>query len=278
MSRKRLSEFGEVNTLTKPREPKTPPLPFAVRLTKSFLESIKKVSTQYDVVVSTGSNFCIPPATIAWIKGIPIVNIEDLGRFVKPSKTALLLQPFSTLTVLQWEEQRAFLKGVVMGPLLPKPKLRPWNGGYILVTGGTYGHKLLFDTVAETNLLNIVLQTGRVNPITYMERHPEWKVFTLTDKFHEILAGAELVVTHFGSSTLLESVVYQKPIVLVPNPEWTRTTGIEDAKHVAGKLNAVLVSDIDPKNLVDAINEARKRKAPKLPNGSEKLSELIMKL
>jgi len=164
------------------------------------------------------------------------------------------------------------------GPILPKPRLKPWNGGYIVVTGGTYGHKPLFDTMAKSGLRNIVLQTGRVNPAPYLEKHPEWKVFTLTDKFHEILAGAELVVTHFGSSTLLESVVYQKPIVLVPNPEWTRTTGVEDAKHMARKLNAVLVSEISSKILVNAINEARKRKAPQLPNGAERLAELIMHL
>lgn len=261
-----------------PRGPKTPVFPFAAGLTKSLLESIEKVSTQFDVVVSTGSNFCVPPAAIAWIKRIPLVNIEDFGRFVKPSKTAFLLQPFSTITALQWEEQRTFLKGVVTGPLFPKPKLKPWNGGYILVTGGTYGHKLLFDTLAVSSLHNIVLQTGRVNPAPYMERHPEWKVFTVTDRFHETLAGAELVVTHFGSSTLLESVVYQKPVVLVPNPEWTRTTGVEDAKYMARKLNAVLVSEMNSKILVDAINEARKRKAPKLPNGAEKLAQLIMDL
>ncbi|RLI41594.1 hypothetical protein DRO69_11375, partial [Candidatus Bathyarchaeota archaeon] len=151
LSGQRLSRFGEVDFLIKPRGPKTPLLPFVTRLTKSFLNSIKKVSNQFDVVVSSGSNFCIPPAIIGWMKGIPLVNIESSVRFVKPSKTAFLLQPFSAITALQWEEQRAFLKGVVTGPLFPKPKLKPWNGGYILVTGGTYGHKLLFDALAESD-------------------------------------------------------------------------------------------------------------------------------
>jgi UDP-N-acetylglucosamine:LPS N-acetylglucosamine transferase len=132
--------------------------------------------------------------------------------------------------------------------------------------------------MAESNLCNVVLQTGKVNPKPYMKKHPKWKIFTLTDKFHEILAGAELVVTHFGSSTILEAVVYQKPIVLVPNPEWIRTTGVEDAKHVAKKVNAVLVSDINSEVLVEAINQARKRKVPTLPNGAEKIAQLIINL
>ena len=277
LSGQRLSRFGEVDFLIKPRGPKTPLLPFVTRLTKSFLNSIKKVSNQFDVVVSSGSNFCIPPAIIGWMKGIPLVNIESSVRFVKPSKTAFLLQPFSAITALQWEEQRAFLKGVVTGPLFPKPKLKPWNGGYILVTGGTYGHKLLFDALAESDLSNIVLQTGRVDPTPYVKKHPEWKVFTLTESFHELLAGAELVVTHFGS-TVLEALVYGKPIVIVPNPEWTRTAGSEDAKYMAKKVNAVFVSEISSQILVDAIAEAKKRKMPKLPKGAEKLATLIMNL
>ena len=123
----------------------------------------------------------------------------------------------------------------------------------------------------------MVLQTGRVNPAPYVEKHPEWKVITLTEKFHELLAGAELVVAHLGS-TVLEAAVYKKPIVMVPNPEWTRTAGTDDAKYMARKLNAVLVSEINSENLLNAIDEARKRGVPTLPNGAKKLAEIIMKL
>ncbi len=277
LSERKLSKFGKVKFLIKPRHPKTPAFPSAVGLAKSFMHSIEKVSSEFDVVVSSGSNFCVPPAIIAWMKGIPLVNIESSVRFLKPSKTARLLQPFSTITALQWEEQSKFLKGIVIGPLIPKPEVKPWDGGYILVTGGTYGHRLLFDTLMKSDLQNVVLQTGMVEPTPYMKKHPEWKVLTLTERFHELLAGAELVVTHFGS-TLLEALVYRKPLVLVPNPEWTRTAGTEDAKCMAKKVNAVLVSEIKLEVLLDAINEARKREVPTLPNGAEKLAETIVKL
>jgi UDP-N-acetylglucosamine:LPS N-acetylglucosamine transferase len=277
LSGRRLSRFGEVDFLVKPRGPKTPILPFVVNLAKSFLDSIEKVSNRFNVVVSSGSNFCIPPAIISRMKRIPLVNIESSVRFVKPSKTALLLQPFSTITALQWEEQRSFLRGVVTGPLFPKPKFKPRNGGYILVTGGTYGHKLLFDAIAESNINNVVLQTGKVNPKPYMEKHPEWQVFTLTERFQELLAGADIVVTHFGS-TILEALVYSKPIVIVPNPEWTLTAGADDARYMAKKINAILLSEINPRILIYAINEAKKRKPPKLPNGAENLATLIMNM
>jgi len=277
LSERKLQKFGKVKFLVKPRGPTTPTHEFTVRFAQAFTESIGQVSREFDVVVSTGSNFCISPAFIAWIKGIPVVNIESSVRFLKASKTARILQPLSTLTALQWDEQRRLLDGVVVGPLLPKLEVEPWNGGYVLVTGGTYGHRLLFDTLAESNLHNIVLQTGRVDPEPYIKKHPEWKVITLTEKFHELLAGAELVVTHLGS-TILEAVVYGKPVVLVPNPEWTRTAGIEDAEYLAKKVNAVLISEINLETLLDAIHEANKRRVPSLPNGAVNLANIILKL
>lgn len=277
LSKKRLSRFGNVEFFVEPRGPKTPANIFIALLAKALINSIKLPINDFDVVVSTGSNFCVPPALIAWIRRVPVVNLESSVRFVKASKTACVLQPFSALTALQWKEQRRFLKGVVVGPMLPKPEVKPWNGGYILVTGGTYGHKLLFDALAESNLRNVVLQTGRVSPEQYAKKHPEWKVIASTDRFHELLAGAELVVTHFGM-TLLESAVYKKPVVVVPNPEWTRTAGEEDARYLAKKLNAVLVSEIRTQTLLDSIDEAKKRKVPILPDGAQNLANKIITL
>jgi len=277
LSERKLQKFGKVKFLVKPRGPTTPTHEFAVRLAQAFTDSIGQVSREFDVVISTGSNFCIPPAVIAWIKGIPIVNIESSVRFSRASKTARILQPFSALTALQWDEQKRILDGVVVGPLFPKPEVEPWNGGYVLVTGGTYGHRLLFDTLAESNLHNIVLQTGRVDPEPYIKKHPEWKVITLTERFHELLAGAKLVITHFGS-TVLEAAVYGKPVVLVPNPEWTRTAGVEDAKYLTKKVNAVLLLELNVKTLLDAIDEAMGRRVPTLPDGAERLAILILQL
>jgi len=277
LSKKRLSNFGTVEFFVEPRGPKTPASVFIVLLAKALINSIRLPIYEFDVVVSTGSNFCVPPALIAWIRRVPVVNLESSVRFVKASKTARVLQPFSALTALQWEEQKSFLKGVVVGPVLPKPEFKPWNGGYILVTGGTYGHRLLFDALAESNLHNVVLQTGRVSPEPYKKKHSEWKVITFTDRFHELIAGAELVVTHFGM-TLFESATYKKPVVLVPNPEWTRTAGLEDARYFAKKVNAVLVSEIETRILLDSINEARKRKIPDLPDGAQNLANEIIKL
>ena len=277
LSARRLREFGKVEFLLKPRGPRTLAHVFAVRLAKALTDSVKVDFHEFDVVVSTGSNFCGPPALLAWMRGVPVVNIESLVRFTRPSRTARVLQPISVLTALHWEEQSRFLRGVVVGPTLCKPETKSWNGRYILVSGGTYGHRLLFDTLSESKLSNVVLQTGTVDPAPYIERHPEWKVITFTEEFYKLLAGAELVVSHFGG-TLLDAAIYQKPAVLAPNPEWTRTAGMEDAEYLARKINAVLVSEIDLENLLDAIEEAKRRRVPTLPDGAKNLTNLIMEL
>jgi len=278
LSYERLGKFGTVDYLLKPRDAKTPTREFLPKLAMAFAEALKKLPSEFDVVVSTGSNFCVPPCFFAWLKGMPVVNIESSVRFTRPSKSALLLQPISTITALQWEEQRKLLKrGVVVGPLIPKPEVEPWNGGYVLVTGGTLGHKKLFDVIAESDLKNVVLQTGRVDPEPYRKRHPEWKVIRYSTRFYELVAGAEVVVTHFGA-TILEALVYRKPIVVVPNPEWTRTAGVEDARYYAKKVNAVLVSEITLENLLNAIEEARRRGYPELADGATKLADMILRL
>jgi UDP-N-acetylglucosamine:LPS N-acetylglucosamine transferase len=278
LSQKRLSKFGNVNFLLKPREAKTPTKEFLPKLAKAFIEAFKEISTEFDVVVSTGSNFCIPPGFCAWMKGTPLINIESSVRFTKASKTALLLQPFSAITALHWEEQKKLLKkGIVVGPLLPKPEIEPWHGGYILVTGGTFGHKQLFDALSESQLKNVVLQTGKVDPEPYKRRHPEWKVLEYSARFYELVAGADVVITHFGS-TALEAVVYKKPLVMVLNPEWKRTVGKSDAELFAEKINAVFVWNVKLENLLDAIEKAKQRGIPVFEDGAEKLAEMILRL
>jgi len=278
LSEERLRRFGNVDFLLKPRGAKTPIFEFIPRLAKAFAESYDRVPGECDVMVSTGSNFCIPPALLARVKGIPIINIESSVRFTKASKTARILRPFSAVTALQWDEQKRLLKkGVVVGPLLPEPEVKPWNGGYVLVTGGTLGHKLLFDVISESGLENVVLQTGQVDPEPYRRKHPEWRILPFSTRFYELVAGADLVVTHFGS-TALEAAVYRKPMVLVLNPEWKRTVGKTDAEIFAEKVNGVLIWDVGLENLFRAIEEAKSKETPVFENGAEKLAELILML
>ena len=278
LSLKRLEPFGRVGFLSKARSADTSLARFVPNLLRSFGQAFLKGYRSYDVVVSTGSNFCIPPGLSARLEGVDLVNIESSVRFTRASKTARLLGPFSRYTVLQWEDQKRLLPGgTYFGPLLPKPVREPWSGGYILITGGTLGHRKLFELAAECDLHDVVLQTGSVDPAPFVKRHPEWRVITSSPNFHEILAGADVVVTHFGY-TALETLVYQKPTVLVLNPDWKLTVGRDDAQILADRINAEFIWDLTRENLLRAIERAKSKRVPVFPDGAERLARELVRM
>jgi len=244
---------------------------------KSFFQALSRVERGLDVVVSTGSNFCIPPALAAWAKGIPLVNLESRVRFTSPSKTASILQHVAKITALQWDEQSRLLKGTVFGPLLPKRRIEPWDGGYILVAGGTYGYKELFDAVSDSDLENVILQTGNLEKEVYERKHPDWRVISFTEKFDELIAGAEVVVCPPGG-TPVEAVVYGKPIVIVRYPDWTKAASLNDTQAFANKLNATLLLEISPDVILNSIEKSKKRCSPTLQDGTISLVEAILKI
>ncbi len=272
-----LEEYGPIEMLTRPRHPTTTTWRFTLRLVKAFYEALRKMPGNVDVAVSTGGNFCVPPALIAWMRGVSLVNIESRVRFTGPSRTARILQHIAELTALQWEEQAHFLRGVVFGPLLPRPRFQPWNGGYILITGGTYGYKELFDAASNSELRRVVLQTGRVDPEPYRRRHPNWRVFDYASNFEELIAGAKVVVSPPGA-TPMEAAAYNKPTVVVCYPKWAKAAEPRDMEIFAQKLNAPLLKEVTPEGLMKAIEEAERRGGPRLRSGSEALSEAILEL
>ena len=273
---KRLSPFGKVRTLTKPRHPTTPTWRFLLRLAKASWQSLFLVPGDADVAVSTGSNFCVPPALAAWVKGVPIVSLESRVKLERASGAARFIGRFAKLNALQWDEQRRFYeKGVVFGPLLPRRLVEPHDGGYVLVTGGTYGYRELFEAAVASDLKNVVLQTGNLDPTPYAGRRANWKVISFTDKFHELIAGASVVVTPPGG-TPVEATTYGKPVVIVPYPGWTKAADEGETILFAEKIGAVVLEKVEPSALVEAVKEARNRAVKPLVNGTTVLCDAIL--
>ena len=240
------------------------------------MQSIRRIG-QVDVVIATGSNHCVPPSIVGKLKGAKLIAIESSVRFTKASLSIKTLTPLTDVLALQWPEQKLLhKKGTVVGPIYELPEYEPWDGGYILVTGGTYGHKALFDAISELNIENVVLQTGKVNPEPYRRKHPTWVVFNLDPVFGKWLAGAKVVITHFGKTAIDAVLSYRKPTIIVLNPEWRYTVGERDAKILAEKLNAVLVKEITPKVIERAVDEAVNKTLPTYEDGALNLVRLLL--
>lgn len=279
LSYERLSRYSNVAELNKPRGPKTPTYSFVAGLLVSGFRSLRMVKPEHRVVVSTGSNFCIPPSLTGYLKGKKLINIESSVRFTRASSTARILSRISDITVLQWEDQKKlFDNGVVYGPLIPAPEAEVSDKGYILVTGGTFGHKTLFDIISSTDYKNVVLQTGKVDQTPYRLAHPEWEILDFSSSFYRYIAGAKVVVTHFGETALESALVYRKPTVIVVNPEWTRTVGADDATRLAQHLGAQLITELNKETLVRAIENSASSSPPRIQDGSVRLAQDILNM
>ena len=273
----KIEKYGEYIEILKGRGPRDPLYVFIPRLIRSFWQSLSKVKGDFDVLVSTGSNHSIPPAVIGKIKGVRLINIESCVRFTKASKSARILSKFSDMTALQWEEQlQLFGDGQVVGPMYEKPSYEIQDRGYILVTGGTWGFKDLYDAISLTEFENVVMQTGRVNPEPYKSMHPDWTVFDFDPDLAKWIAGAKVVVSHLGKTVIDAALTYRKPVVIAVNPEWTRTAGMKDAKTLAKKTNSVLLETLSGEAIIEAVEEAEDLKPAVHKNGAEELVRIIL--
>jgi len=278
-TKSKVEMYGSIVYVRKARGPRDNLIKAVPGLIKAGIESFHMVSKNYDALVSSGSNHSVPPAIVGKLKGLKLINIESSVRFTRPSMSARFLEPLSDLTALQWPEQKRILpSGKLVGPIYEKPLYKPHDEGYILVTGGTYGHKILFDIIDKLDLDRIVLQTGRINPEPYKKKHKDWIVFDFDPDFGKWIAGASVVVSHLGKTVLDAALTYQKPVIIALNPEWRYTAGREDAAILAKKLNAVLVEEITRKNILNALKEAEKHVPPKYPDGAQKLANEILKI
>jgi len=278
LSERLLRKYGEVSNVIKPRGPFTPNYLFVIRFFLSFIQSFTKVDTSYNLVVSSGSNFCIAPSIVAWLKKIPVINVESRVALIKPSKTAKILQKISIATILQWEEQKKNLKGIVVGPIFQKPEYQSSKKGYILVTGGTEGYRRLFNVFLESDFENIVLQTGKIESKQYKRKHPSWRVFNFSEDFQSILAGADIVITHQGGGTIFESVMYEKPLIIVFNPELKRTAKFEEIKILSEKIGASLITEVSLQKIKDEIYDVKYNFFPINYNGNINLRKIILKI
>lgn len=276
LSRELLSPYGPIDELIKGRYPNTSNLLFPFRLVTSFFHSYSMVKREYRVVVSTGSNFCVPPSLIAWLKSIPLISIESRVAIAKPSKTAQLLQHFAKETLLQWEEQTKNLKGTLVGPIFPMKRHEVKNHGYVLVTGGTEGHKQLFDAISELTLDKVIMQTGKVDPTPYKESHPNWEIIAYSTDFEKLVAESSIVIAHQGGGTIFEAILYEKPLIIVFNSELTRTANTEDMRILAEKVGAPFLEEADARTIESLILKVDSAKNHHFENGCIKAADIII--
>lgn len=279
---KKFSSLGNIQYITLPRKPLEPLYRGIHRWLKAFSESIGLVRETYDAVISAGSNFSIPPSTILkLLKGAQVFVIEDVNRFSKPAKSVKLLHKLGCRTVLHWEEQlQLYPDGLVVGPIYEPRIYEPRDEGYVLVTLGTYGSREVFDVLITLDVRKAVVQTGDVNYSKYARMKPDWLFFNYTEDIHRWIAGASVVITHPGMTSVTARLAYRKPVILLYTRRHSPLYPRSDVRKLAEKLGAVFLEEVSGEGLRNALEEVKSiaMTIPFTSIGSVKLADEIISL
>ncbi|AHC51545.1 polysaccharide biosynthesis protein [Sulfolobus acidocaldarius SUSAZ] len=253
-----------------------------ITLMRNFLKIIIESGKipKYLATIATGSNHSLIPAMLQKIKGSTLYVTESQDRIITRGKTVSVLSKFSRRVFLHWNEQKGLYdNGVVVGPIVEKPKYKSENKGYILVTTGSMGFKKLFDSLLNLRgNYKFVIQTGKVDPTPYIEKKPDWSLFSFDKDIERYIANAELVITHQGKTAMESVVMYGKPTIIVYNKDWKSATTKQDTILYAKILGATFLDDPSTwdsiKVLEDNIQNVRKPKQFEI--GTPKLIDIIL--
>ena len=247
---------------------------------RALFDSLRFIKDPF-MVIATGSNHgLIPIVTGLFRRARFLFSIEAIDRVYTYSKANMMTyRKFKTTILLHWKEQKKnYPRGVVVGPIYEKPVYRCRDEGYILVLSGSMGHRKLFDLLLKTDLENVVVQTGKIDPDYIVSKKPHWKAFKFDPDIDRWIAGASVVIGHQGLSIAEAALAYGKPVIIAYNPDLPQTSGRLDSLLLARKLNGIYidVEKTSPQELVKAINCAKKRQPPKYVNGAYVLARTII--
>ncbi len=235
-----------------------------------------------DALVCTGSNHSVPPSLAALARGVPVFCVEDPYRVFEKSRSVGLLHGLGAYALLQWGEQLRLYRsrGFYVGLIYERPVYKPERGGYVLVTTGTMGHRLLFRTIARGGLrgYKLVIQAGKYWAEYLKRRLPGSVVFDYDPDIDRWIAGADLVITHQGIAAIQASQAYGKPVVIAFNPDIPLAGGREGAEFVARKLNLGYITPDpgDPSQLDRVVEETLSKRPATFGDGAARASRVVL--
>ena len=279
---RKLSSNICIMTISKLRGPLDNSLKVFIRAPQALFEGLSHIKNPF-MVISTGSNHGIMPIIISKFKKAPFLfTLEDVYRIYSHSKANYLLNKWFNIPVLiQWPEQKMhFHKSIYLGPIYEKPMYKPSDKGYILVVSGTIGHKRLIKLLLKTDLDNVVIQSGNIDPDSIRSKKPSWKIFDFDPNIDKWIANASIVIGHQGVTVVEAALAYRKPIIIAYNPDIPRTSTAIDAMLLAKKINGVFLDTrtADSKDLLKAIERARGIKPKTFINGAQKFAQMLLRL
>lgn len=272
-------------------------LAFPFKLIVSLLRSRKIIKTfKPDVVIGTGGFASGPLLQIATSKGIPSL-IQEQNSY--PGITNKLLSKKVNTICVAYEGLEEFfpkdkikLTGNPIRKDLIEVKSKHIEGKdafklihskhTLLVLGGSLGARRINQLIEEhletfkAQNVQVIWQCGKL----YYSQYKQYseldnvQVHAFLNHMDMAYAAADIIISRAGAISVSELCIVGKPVLFIPSPNVAEDHQTKNAKAVADKNAAVLISekklDIEFKNVfLDLISDEEKR---------NKLSENINKL
>lgn len=240
-------------------------------LWNAFQAAAILIAEKPGVVVTTGAGDVVPLVLISASLGIPVVFIESVSRVRTPSLTGRIVRRWVDLIILPWPSLlKAYPKGIPVAPLLhpgmPLGKIPPDPSILVLTGTGPRGFDRLIREidrlVREKKLSGRVF--AQIGSATYLPKSYAYERFLPHARLMEILQSCDLVITHDGAGSIRESLLAEKPTIVVPHrpgtDEIVYRSSAELAHHLAILGWITLVEN--PADLPSVLSSTKARKTP----------------
>ncbi|MEW5759475.1 MAG: PssD/Cps14F family polysaccharide biosynthesis glycosyltransferase [Candidatus Thermoplasmatota archaeon] len=211
-----------------------------------------------DVVITTGAGFCLPICIIAFLFRKKIFFIESFSRVFSPSAFGKLVNPLATLTIVQWKEMKKYYRKCIYGGPIFSFKKFDTVGKHIFITVGT--HTMQFDRLVKemdriAYSLNekIIAQIGSCN---YVPKNFEFFRYAEQKRIEEYIKNSKLVITHGGIGSIILSLKYSKPTIVVPRYKKFGEHVDEHQTQITKAIEKIIIPVYDIKLLEDAIKKS----------------------
>jgi uncharacterized protein (TIGR00661 family) len=105
-------------------------------------------------------------------------------------------------------------------------------------------------------------------------------VYDWVENQYDLLNAADIVVSRAGHGTIVKSIVFGKPMILIPIPDHTEQYGNARRASRLGLATILPQKEVNTKRLLDATERLLKspRQAPPASEGVERAADEVVRL
>jgi len=194
-----------------------------IKAPMNFLQSLKiLLKEKPDIIITTGAGSALSMCYLGKLFRKKIIYIESFSRVTTPSLFGKLVAPVSDLIIVQWKPLLKYCKKAVYGgPIFSFPSvIKKGEENYIFLTVGTvqFPFDRLLKEVDRLIDIGFIKQKviAQIGSSFYKPQNYEYFDFCSSEKISSFMMNANIVITHGGVGSIINSLILGKPTIVVP--------------------------------------------------------------